>query len=250
VTWHQNNDYLIYQVDESTFTTRGQEERAWAPAGHPLKKPHRYMHANYVCCMAAISAQHGLRHAVYKYAAYKAVDVVEFLKRLRELDGPQAKIAVFWDNASIHKAKVTKDRAADPDIDIKLIWNLPYRPDLNGIEFFWGDVKLHYRKKVLNMKATDTLVKEQEGVVQTCVQDMITDDRARECAITGWKNIDKAEPSQSQHPQGGADPIFVSPGVGQGQQLHRDHYEMDAERQACLHEWREWEVQQQEEEKK
>jgi transposase len=94
-----------------------------------------------------------LLYADYKYTAFDSDDVVNFLLRMRELHKPDDKIAVFLDNASIHKSKATQARAADPDINIKLIYNIPYRPDLNGIEFFWGYAKRAYRKHLMQYKA-------------------------------------------------------------------------------------------------
>ena len=46
------------------------------------------------------------------------------------------KICLFLDNASIHKHKDVEDEAVK--LDIPFIFNLPYYPELNGIEKLWG----------------------------------------------------------------------------------------------------------------
>lgn len=48
-------------------------------------------------------------------------------------------ICILLDNARIHLAK--KFRALAEEIDIHLIYNIPYSPDLNPIEFGWKDFK-------------------------------------------------------------------------------------------------------------
>ena len=46
---------------------------------------------------------------------------------------------MFLDRASIHFAEAVQDEAFL--LDIPLIFNLPYRPDLMGIELLWGHAK-------------------------------------------------------------------------------------------------------------
>ena len=52
-------------------------------------------------------------------------------------------LAVFTDNGGPYKAFRTRE--ACKDLDILQIFNLPYRPDLAGIESVWSHVKAHYR---------------------------------------------------------------------------------------------------------
>jgi transposase len=85
-------------------------------------------------------------------AAFKGDDISDFLKTLRAKSGKHKKLAVFWDNASIHKKPA---REVAPGLKIEVIWNAPYRPDLNGIEFFWRRVKNAYRKEVTRLRVLD-----------------------------------------------------------------------------------------------
>ena len=48
-------------------------------------------------------------------------------------------LCILLDNARIHLAK--KLRALAQEIDIHFIYNVPYSPDLNPIEFGWKDLK-------------------------------------------------------------------------------------------------------------
>ena len=38
---------------------------------------------------------------------------------------------------------------------MELIYNLPYRPDLNGIEHYWRDAKARYRKLLTHYRANN-----------------------------------------------------------------------------------------------
>ena len=58
------------------------------------------------------------------------------LRDLRGGVGAEAKLALVWDNSGIHRATSVRALAASEDINIRLVWNLRYRPDLatRGIE--------------------------------------------------------------------------------------------------------------------
>jgi transposase len=42
---------------------------------------------------------------------------------------------MLLDNCSIHKAKATRETA--DALGIEFIWNVPYKPAFNGIEYVW-----------------------------------------------------------------------------------------------------------------
>ena len=70
------------------------------------------------------------------------------LREIRRRKGPEAKLAVFWDNARIHRARIVQDLADSEEVNIELVFNLAYRPDLNGIELVWRRAKWLYKRNV------------------------------------------------------------------------------------------------------
>ena len=94
-----------------------------------------------------IAAPHGLVHYQMKERSLNSADVKLGLQAVREKLGWQVKIAVFWDNATIHRSHETT-RYASEVVKIKLVRNIPYRPDLNGIERFWAMCKRQYKKQI------------------------------------------------------------------------------------------------------
>ena len=70
---------------------------------------------------------------------------IEFIKDLIE-ENKNKKIALFWDNASIHKSSKTK--AFLINHNIKSIFNVPFKLDYNAIENVWAEAKKEFRKKI------------------------------------------------------------------------------------------------------
>ncbi len=68
----------------------------------------------------------------------KTEDLMRFIQKIR-INNMMKPICILLDNARIHIAK--KFRALAQEIDIHLIYNIPYSPDLNPIEFGWKDFK-------------------------------------------------------------------------------------------------------------
>ena len=68
---------------------------------------------------------------------------IEFIKDIIE-ENKNKKIALFWDNASIHKS--SKTRVFLNNHNIKSILNVPYKPDYNAIENVWAEAKKVFRK--------------------------------------------------------------------------------------------------------
>ena len=80
-----------------------------------------------------------------------------------------------------------------------MIWNAPYRPDLNGIEFFWGRIKRAYRKEITRLRGQG-LDWDQQELVDSLIKS-VGFPCARQCAAQGWRNLRKAELKPVQEPQ-------------------------------------------------
>ena len=104
-----------------------------------------------------ISAESGVIHMEVRsktatFRAFKAIDVVGILEVLRATY-PLKKMALFLDNASIHKANIMKE--ASEKYQVPLVFNMAYCPQYNGIEQYWGHCKRHYRAAVGQLKVDD-----------------------------------------------------------------------------------------------
>jgi len=54
-------------------------------------------------------------------------------------ENKQTKIAIMWDNASIHQSRIVKEFIEVNNI--KAIMNIPYCPQYNAIETLWALAK-------------------------------------------------------------------------------------------------------------
>ena len=116
-------------------------------------KTSRFTNQPKVVVCGVISPVRGNVYYHYGIRSFNAQDVIEVLKAVRADAGPKAKLALFWDNARIHRAHIVRDAAATPEINIEFVWNIAYRPDLNGIELVWRRAKWLYKAKVDWLKA-------------------------------------------------------------------------------------------------
>ena len=78
---------------------------------------------------------------------------MQVLQQIRAVSGDGTKIALLWDNCKIHQANIVKELATTAEIDIELVFNVAYRPDLMGIELFWAESKRRYRRELDRLKA-------------------------------------------------------------------------------------------------
>ena len=66
----------------------------------------------------------------------------EFLQELRAKNGND-KIALFMDNLSAHRSEKTKVEMAR--LGFRSIFNVPYSPEMNPIEFTFSKIKAKFR---------------------------------------------------------------------------------------------------------
>ena len=128
---------------------------------------------------------------MFSHDAFTGVDIVAMVKKVQAFYGPSEKVAIFLDNASIHRAQIAKEAAAD--IGVRLIYNIPYRPDLNGIELLWRRAKVAYYNLVDSWRAQGLRTWDQDKIVRKCVEEV---PHGHICKIAegGWSRLYLAEP--------------------------------------------------------
>ena len=92
--------------------------------------------------LLGISYEQGIEHLqIFK----KSVDRPKFAEYLEGLrwKNNNKKLTLFMDNLSVHKSEVSKDKMAELKIDY--IFNVPYSPDWNPIEFCFAKIKRKFR---------------------------------------------------------------------------------------------------------
>ena len=80
----------------------------------------------HVVVCGVISSTRGKVYHHFGVRSFTAQDMQDMLRQVRATSGPDAQLAILWDNCRIHQAIIVREFAARPDIDIELVWNCPY----------------------------------------------------------------------------------------------------------------------------
>ena len=186
--------YEVLQIDECLFNSDHFQDRHWALSRQPIQIKQKYMNQPKIVVMGAIGVKAGNVHYKFGEFSFKTADVIAFLKELRVIYDSSKRLAVFWDNCRIHLSLELKEWLIDQKMEIELVYNIPYRPDLNGIEVVWHDCKKRYRDRLNNYKAMNIQFDHME-LVKDIVGDTSHEVAAR-AALKGEKCIMKAKPMQ------------------------------------------------------
>ena len=92
----------------------------------------------------------------------KSVDTkkfCQFLTRLRK-KYPERRFCALQDNLNVHRSKQATKLMED--LDIPVVWNAPYSPQFNAVEYIIGVIKQNYKKNKLNKILNGTNETERE----------------------------------------------------------------------------------------
>jgi transposase len=92
--------------------------------------------------LAAISKEKGQEHYRIFENSVNIQKFKQYLQELRNLNG-EDKIALFMDNLSAHRSE--KSKAEMARLGFRCIFNVPYSPEFNPIEFVFSKVKQRFR---------------------------------------------------------------------------------------------------------
>ena len=93
------------------------------------------------------------------------------------------------DNASIHRAKATVAHAQS--LDFTIVWNVPYHPEFNGIEYVWSIAKSNFKKIQLQRMLSTTACTFTEGIWRSL--SAVSFEQVQNCIRYGTNNLDASE---------------------------------------------------------
>jgi hypothetical protein len=135
---------IIGFLDESSLRTDPSRRRVIdTPVVRYTDKGERY--AVRSMTFFGFMSLNGGSDAVMASQSARAFDAVSFLEVVRGANETRP-IVIVVDNATIHRAKLT--RAVARELDIFFVFLPPYSPDLNPIEFGWKDLKRELAAKL------------------------------------------------------------------------------------------------------
>jgi len=135
----------LVQVDECLFNQKHVVKTAWAAKGQNITPKIMLRHQPCSAVVGAISTHRGAIHFEQHPKSIKGVTFLAFMQNLR--DKSEGHLFVLMDNASIHTT--LKLRAWCLENEVTPLWNVPYTPQFDGIEEYWAQAKLRFKKEML-----------------------------------------------------------------------------------------------------
>ena len=118
--------------------------------------------------LAAISKEKGQEHYRIFENSVNIQKFKQYLQELRNLNG-EDKIALFMDNLSAHRSEKSKVEMAR--LGFRCIFNVPYSPEYNPIEFVFSKVKQRFR--VLRARKMAGVIQDgHEAMVRQAVENV------------------------------------------------------------------------------
>lgn len=128
----------IISVDEVSFDTNIINNRGWSPKGNIIFKNigATYKRITVICAICNSKILH------YKIINNSS-NAISFLDFIKELN-PSSSQYILLDNARIHHAKIVKNYIDSKNINF--IFNAPYNPWFNPIEYIFSKLKTNVKK--------------------------------------------------------------------------------------------------------
>ncbi len=136
---------IIY-VDEAMFTTASRVTHAYSAKGTNICVAEVASSVQALAVVAGISVDKGLETFHIQPRSINSQSFISFLQSLLEINTDQP-LAIFLDNCTVHHSKLVTSFVKENDIP--LIFNVPYSPQYNPIEHYWGLVKNAYKREKL-----------------------------------------------------------------------------------------------------
>jgi transposase len=135
----EQENQLVFYVDESAFYLLPQVRKTWAPVGQTpiLTEGCQYTQLS---VRSAISPRGDIYYRLHE-SSYTGSAVAQFIRDLLGLTSHQ--LHIIWDGASIHRSQEVKDflRTENQDGRVPLTLLPAYSPQLNAAEQVWAWLK-------------------------------------------------------------------------------------------------------------
>ena len=142
LTRARNDGYRVVYLDETCFTRSTVPKAEYCQQGQNVAADLAYMQEPTLVVLASISKEKGLEHYRIFDNSVNIAKFKEFLQELRGQNGDE-KIALFMDNLSAHRSEKSKVEMAR--LGFRAIFNVPYSPEYNPIEFAFSKIKSKFR---------------------------------------------------------------------------------------------------------
>ena len=184
--WAHHKGVKFISADEAVFTFHTFTKKSWSGSYNNITVLDRKITVKTHAILAGISEDKGLEHYLVCLKSIKTEEYIQFLEKIAEMY-PHQKIVLFVDNLIVHKTKLAKE--AYERLKITPLFNVPYSPQFNGIEFYWSLVKQHYKKLLLYHLMHDLPVDCMDLISSSIKR--VSDKKAMICAKEGRLRVER-----------------------------------------------------------
>ena len=135
----------IVFLDESGFSTTPSVRRTWAPRGKTPTQSHRFNWKRLSATGAVATDHKGENTRLFLSLTPGSVNsdkVQDFIRNLRRhIRGP---VILVWDGLASHRSRSTTEFLARHTHWLTVVRFPPYAPELNPVEYLWGNARATY----------------------------------------------------------------------------------------------------------
>ena len=125
------------------FTWSTLPDTEWALPGENMRVDVATKDEPTLALLAGVSKEKGIEHFRIFEKSVNKEKFQEYVDGLRAAN-PDDKICIFMDNLSSHTSEKSKERMKQ--LGFRWIFNVPYSPDFNAVEFCFSMVKRNFRQ--------------------------------------------------------------------------------------------------------
>ena len=166
LTKAKNEGYRFIYIDETCFTRKTCSDTEWTRPKENMAVDVAMLDEPTLALLCGISKEKGIEHFRVFEQSVNVDKFKEYLSELRAANGLD-KICLFMDNLSAHTSERAKK--AMRDHGFRFVYNVPYSPDYNPIEFVFSLVKRNF-KHMRAKKLTGLIQDSHETMVAKAVR--------------------------------------------------------------------------------
>ena len=155
-------------IDETMVTRKTVPLTEWARKRENMSVDVARLDEPTLALLSGISKEKGQEHYQIFERSVNVDKFFEYLAGLKQANG-DAKICLFMDNLGVHTCPRSKTEMRR--LKFRFVYNLPYRPDLNPIEFVFSQFKRNF-KALRARKLVGELNISHEGLIVQAVEQL------------------------------------------------------------------------------
>lgn len=169
-------------VDEAIFTVRTFLTKSWSHCRQSVQQVKPIQNQPCIAVVAAISSRRGLIHYVTREHSIKSDVFSTFLQVLNTMS--DSNLNILMDNSSVHRSQLVKTKIEE--LQINVLWNVPYSPQYNGIELFWALAKRNFRTQMLQVLTGQLEMNNMEEIVVKSMHS-VDNEQTKRCCLNSIK---------------------------------------------------------------